>query len=346
MADLRVVDLFCGAGGFALGFHRAGGYSCVLAVDNDPACTETFAVNFPDARVITADVREIDLAGVDADVLVAGPPCQGFSTLNRARRGDPRNALTLEVLRGCDSCEPSAVAVENVAPFLESAEGRRLVAELRQRGYRVRAGLVNAADFGVPQRRLRALVVGVRAETHAWPRTTHSDDSSSGLPRHRTVADALAFLPPEPDGRNWHRAYGTSNTTVIERYRAVPEGGSRLDLPAELRYACWVDARGHSDVLGRLHWRRPSGTVRTEFFRPEKGRFLHPSQNRPITVREAARLQSFPDSFVFPESQSLTAVAREIGNAIPPRLAEAVACGIAGVVGQDTAPAVRRSAAR
>lgn len=346
MTELRVVDLFCGAGGFALGFDRAHRYSCVLAVDDDPACTETFALNFPDARVVTGDVREVDLAGVDADVLVAGPPCQGFSTLNRARRGDSRNALTREVLRGCDGFEPLAVAVENVPPFLEAEEGRHLVVGLRQRGYRVRAGVVNGADYGVPQRRLRALVVGVRADGSAWPRPTHSAESSSRLPRHRTVADALALLPTQPDDRNWHRRYAATSAIAYERYRAVPEGGSRLDLPTDLRYACWVDARGHGDVLGRLHWRRPSGTLRTEFFRPEKGRFLHPSENRPITPREAARLQSFPDSFVFPERQTLTAVARQIGNAIPPRLAEAIAREIASVLVADVAATSVKPVAR
>jgi DNA (cytosine-5)-methyltransferase 1 len=325
MTDLTVVDLFCGAGGFALGFHRAGGYSCVLALDHDVDSTETFSLNFPSARVITADVRNVDFADTRADVIVAGPPCQGFSTLNRSRANDARNALVFEVLRACDQAGARAVVVENVPPFLDAPEGRRLLTQLRQRGFGTRSGVVNAADYGVAQRRLRALVVGLRGRAAVWPRPSHSDDPASGLPRHRTVADALALLPPNPDGRGWHRPYDLTNAAMAERYRAVPEGGSRRDLPSDLTLDCWVDTRGYGDVLGRLHWRRPATTVRTEFHRPEKGRFLHPTEHRPLTPREAARLQSFPDSFAFPETQTLTSVARQIGNAIPPRLAQAIA---------------------
>jgi DNA (cytosine-5)-methyltransferase 1 len=188
--------------------------------------------------------------------------------------------------------------------------------------------VLNAADFGVAQRRLRALVVAVRGSS-VWPRPTHSDDPSTGLARHRTVADALALLPAVPDGRNWHRPYEATSRIAAERYRAVPEGGSRVDLPRDLTLDCWVETEGYKDVLGRLHWRRPATTVRTEFYRPEKGRFLHPTEHRPLTPREAARVQSFPDSFVFPESQALSSVARQIGNAMPPRLAEAVARDLA-----------------
>lgn len=314
-----------------MGFDRAGGYSCILAVDHDTDSTETFSLNFPGAQVVTADVRRVDLGDIRADVIVAGPPCQGFSTLNRSRANDARNALVFEVVRACDQTGARAVVVENVPPFLEAPEGRRLLTQLRQRGFGTRSGVVNAADYGVAQRRLRALVVGLRGGAAVWPRASHSDDPASGLPRHRTVADALALLPPTPDGRNWHRPYDLTNA-MAERYRAVPEGGSRRDLPADLTLDCWVDTRGYTDVLGRLHWRRPATTVRTEFQRPEKGRFLHPTEHRPLTAREAARLQSFPDSFAFPETQTLTSVARQIGNAIPPRLAQAIAQELASAL--------------
>ncbi len=195
---------------------------------------------------------------------------------------------------------------------------------LRDRGYSVRADVVNAADFGVPQRRLRAILSATRCgDEPAWPRPTHGH----GTPRaHRTVADAFALLPTTPDGRNWHRPYPA--TAQLERIRSVREGGARSDLPVDLVLDCWRNTRGFSDVLGRLVWHRPAVTMRTEFFRPEKGRFLHPTEDRPVTVREAARLQSFPDAFVLPESQTLTSVARQIGNAMPPRLAEAVGLAI------------------
>jgi DNA (cytosine-5)-methyltransferase 1 len=136
------------------------------------------------------------------------------------------------------------------------------------------------------------------------------------------VADAFALLPTVPDGRNWHRSHITPGQ--IGRVRAIPEGGARRDLPPDLVLDCWKNTDGFNDVMGRLAWHRPATTVRTEFFRPAKGRFLHPTADRPITVREAARLQSFPDGFVFPETHTLQSVGRQIGNALPPRLAQAI----------------------
>ena len=156
-----------------------------------------------------------------------------------------------------------------------------------------------------------------------WPRATHSARGQT-LPKHRTVADAFSLLPTRATGFAWHRDEYRSRSERFERVRAVPEGGSRRDLPADLVLDCWKGTRGFGDVMGRLEWHRPATTVRTEFFRPEKGRFLHPSEDRPITPREAARLQSFPDSFEFPEVHTLTSIGRQIGNAMPPRLARAI----------------------
>jgi DNA (cytosine-5)-methyltransferase 1 len=324
---LSVIDLFSGAGGFSLGFHEAGWFDCVLALDTDRDCTETFATNFPSADIMHADVRDIDPSGLAADVIVGGPPCQGFSRLNRGRAGDSRNALSLEIVRWTKVIAPSAVAIENVPAFLRSEAGYKLQVGLRGLGYLVRAGIVDAADFGVPQHRKRALVLAVRGRTSVWPRPTHDGRPEGSLRSHRTVADAFSLLPTLPDERNWHREH-VSSAQARQRYRAVRQGGDRRDLPSDLTLRCWRGASGFSDVMGRLHWHKPSITVRTEFFRPEKGRFLHPTADRPITVREAARLQSFPDTFVFPETQTITSVARQIGNAIPPRLARAVALSL------------------
>jgi DNA (cytosine-5)-methyltransferase 1 len=309
------VDLFAGAGGFTLGLRRVGGVLDV-AIDADRDCVETLRTNTPAGSVVHGDVRDHDHER-KVDVVVAGPPCQGFSKLNRRRNGDERNVLYAEILRCVESTSPTCVVVENVPGFLQTEKATALAAALRQRGYSVRSGVVNAADYGVPQRRLRALLCAARrGRGLPWPNSTHT------APRHRTVADAFTLLPTTPDGANWHRPY--PRLSQLERIRSVPEGGSRRDLPADLVLDCWRETTGFSDVLGRLAWHKPAVTVRTEFFRPEKGRFLHPSEDRPITVREAARLQSFPDEFVFPEGQTLTSVARQIGNAIPPRLAEAI----------------------
>jgi DNA (cytosine-5)-methyltransferase 1 len=138
----------------------------------------------------------------------------------------------------------------------------------------------------------------------------------------RTVRQAIGDLPDDPDGANWHVGRNLSELS-LRRFAAIPEGGNRYDLPDELKSPCWrKTTSGRTDVLGRAHWDHPSCTIRTEFFKPEKGRYLHPVANRPLTHREAARLQTFPDDFEFVGSR--TQVARQIGNAVPVDLAEQV----------------------
>jgi DNA (cytosine-5)-methyltransferase 1 len=338
----KFIDLFAGAGGFTLGLERAGGDPCSIAVEADPDCAETFRRNFPRATILESDVRDVDFRGMGADVVVAGPPCQGFSLLNRRREGDPRRVLFAEVLRCAEEARPSFVLVENVASFAESDEAEELRKALEERGFSVRIGIVNAAEFGVPQRRRRALCVASSGRfAPPWPVPTHGAPGGS-LPAYRTVADAFSLLPTKPDGRAWHRDDYRTRSDQIERLRSIREGGSRHDLPPDLVLECWKEADGFNDVLGRLEWHRPATTIRTEFFRPEKGRFLHPSEDRPVTPREAARLQSFPDDFELLECQGLYSVARQIGNAIPPRLAEAMGKAIVAAV--RDAPRSRRRA--
>jgi DNA (cytosine-5)-methyltransferase 1 len=324
----QFIDLFAGAGGFSLGLEASGGARDSVAVEADPDCAETFRINFPSATVLECDVRDVEYADYRAEVVVGGPPCQGFSLLNRRRQGDSRNVLWNEIVRAVDALEPSVVVVENVAAFAEAPESAALVEGLSERGYSARIDVVNAADYGVPQRRKRTLLAAAREGVPLpWPVATHAQ-RGEGLPPHRTVAEALSMLPTEPNGADWHRDDYLSRSDQIERLRSIREGGSRHDLPPDLVFDCWKDTDGFNDVLGRLEWHRPSTTIRTEFFRPEKGRFLHPSADRPITPREAARLQSFPDSFVFPEHQTLYSVGRQIGNAMPPRLAKAIGTAI------------------
>lgn len=325
-------DLFAGAGGLSLGLHNAGGLGR-LAVEADHECVETYGLNFPDTEVVDKDVRAMVWEGVEVDVVVGGPPCQGFSSLGRRRDNDPRNSLTLEMLRCVEIVSPMALVIENVPRFLESRQCYDIRERLRELGYATRSGVLNCIDFGVPQRRTRAVMVAaVRGLPLPWPRPTHGDQ---GQPHHRTVADAFSRLPIEPDGRNWHDAKSFSDI-YLDRFRSITEGGARHQLPPDLVLPCWREASGHGDVLGRLEWHRPATTVRTEFFRPEKGRFLHPAADRPITVREAARLQSFPDSFVFPEHHTLYSMGRQIGNAVPPLLGAAIGRELAITVQEAT----------
>lgn len=142
----------------------------------------------------------------------------------------------------------------------------------------------------------------------------------------RTVRDAIGDIPPHPTEKNWHIGRNPKEISLA-RYKAIPPGGNRFDLPRELQPKCWIKkTKGGTDLMGRLWWDRPSVTIRTEFFKPEKGRYLHPEEHRPITHREAMRLQSFPDSFVFVGSK--IEVAKQVGNAVPPPLAYAVALAV------------------
>jgi DNA (cytosine-5)-methyltransferase 1 len=333
------VDLFAGCGGFTVGFRAVGAGRHHVAIESNADCVETLRLNFPEATVISTDARNLDYAELSADVLVAGPPCQGFSALNRNGTGDARNSLSWEVVRFVEDVRPRIVVIENVPRYLTALEGKAVVAALREAGYVVRAETVSLADFGVPQRRVRALVVGcLPGVPHPWPEATHGPRSSSGRP-YRTVADAFALLPETPDGVNWHVA-PSERPEYSRRYAAIPEGGGRRHLPADLRLPCWRSPTGFSDVMGRLHWHKPAATIRTEFFRPEKGRYLHPVANRPITIREAARLQSFPDGFLFPEHQLKTSIGRQIGNAVPPRAAEAIGRAIRRALGEDPSPVI------
>ena len=198
--------------------------------------------------------------------------------------------------------------------------------------------VLNAAEYGVPQTRRRAIVIGSRGAQPYPPHKTHGPRAEDGWPYAdvRTAFENPTALSQEPDGRNWHVGRAGIRDLSLQRYRAVPpSGGNRFQMQRVLRDAagrpdlvprCWREKRtGTTDVFGRMWWDRPSPTIRTEFYKPEKGRYLHPEAHRPITVREAARLQTFPDDFVFPAQQRMSSVAKQIGNAVPPVLAAALA---------------------
>lgn len=328
------LDLFAGCGGLALGFKEAG-FKPVGAVEWDPDSAATYRRNVDENIYVgdIADVREWPTA----DIVVGGPPCQGFSQLGTRDPEDPRNRLWRHYLRALDKSGAKAFVMENVPQLLRSPQFSLFLDQVGRRGFAVVAEVLCAADFGVPQMRSRAIVVGSLAGKPFLPPRTHGPKAGTGIP-YVTVRDAIGAepaLPRRPDGNNWHVERPGIRATSRVRYGAVPQnGGNRFQMQANLDSAdlghlvppCWRrKTSGTTDVFGRLWWDRPALTVRTEFFKPEKGRYLHPSANRPITVREAARLQSFPDSFGFPDGQSMLSVARQVGNAVPPVLARAIA---------------------
>ncbi|WP_459925150.1 DNA cytosine methyltransferase [Desulfatiferula olefinivorans] len=354
----RVIDLFSGAGGMSLGFSQWFGqpFQHVWANDFNRFCIDTYNENIGPVGVVGDIVDILDRGGADipaADVVIGGPPCQGFSLLNRNRKSDPRKKLWRPYLEVVRMSGASIFVMENVPQLLGTAEHNEIVGAAEAMGFCVHQDKLIAADYGVPQARTRAFIIGCRFADPALifpPRKTHvgpnGPDARPGLPfnredylpkpaRRQTVRDAIGDLPvPEgtevrtvPPPLDLH--FGRNPTELSrKRYRAIPdEGMNRFDLQRlapELTPACWRKKKsGGTDLFGRLWWDRPSVTIRTEFFKPEKGRYLHPEQHRPITHREAARIQSFPDGFRFTGSKR--EIAMQIGNAVPPLLAARVA---------------------
>lgn len=356
--SIRSIDLFAGAGGLSLGFEMANvvlkglRFDPVLAVENNPAAALTFGTNFG-VPVYTDHIESFDPGDYPkVELLVGGPPCQGFSPLGRNRDEASRrslNELWRYYIEAVIAIEPWVFVIENVPGFQRSTQFRELTTQMSQhellREYRYSFGVLDALDYGVPQRRRRGIFIAARNREVRWPPLVTHGDGTLLLERHRTVRDAISDLPPEPTtdypvdlgGKQDLHIRRNPTQVSLERYRAIPEGGNRFDLQRErpdLTPACWArKSTGTTDVMGRLWWDRPAFTIRTEFYKPEKGRYLHPLQDRPLTHREAARLQTFPDSFIFEGSK--TEIARQIGNAVPPRLGRAIALHVAKLLGQD-----------
>jgi DNA (cytosine-5)-methyltransferase 1 len=324
-----------------------GAFQCVAAVDYDKASVETHSANIPGpgfAMTVDDWLRDYDVPL--ADVVIGGPPCQGFSLLNKNRSGDERRALWEPYLEVVARSQASVFVMENVAELYRSPE----LIDIRQRaeelGFDTQAAVLNTADYGVAQTRKRTIVLGWRRARFGSspifpPLQTHSEPGRhSNLPRWRTVRDEIQDLPApigtEIEGEGTLSLHIRRNPTPksVARYKAVPKGGNRFDLQKnapELTPDCWLrKTSGGTDLFGRLWWDRPSVTIRTEFFKPEKGRYLHPEQHRPITHREAARLMGFPDDFTFRGTK--VEIARQIGNAVPPPFAAALGDMVVGIL--------------
>lgn len=355
MKSVRLIDLYCGAGGLTVGFTWLSQhpYKPVWANDFNQYAAETYNKNFgPHCKV--GDITEILSNGTEipsADVVIGGPPCQGFSLLNKKRADDPRKELWFPFMEVVKRSGARAFVMENVPQLIGSSEHAEILEYAEREGFACWSGVLLAADYGVPQLRKRAVIVGYKdahpADFFPPPKTNYSPRiepnrlekefsfyTENALP-WRTVRDAIGDLPKpvgteireEEPPLNLH--FGRSPTPLSKaRYRAIPkEGMNRFDLERiapDLTPECWKRKRqGGTDLFGRMWWDRPSFTIRTEFFKPEKGRYLHPSSHRPITHREAARIQTFPDHFEFVGSK--IEIARQIGNAVPPLLAAKVA---------------------
>jgi len=323
------IDLFAGCGGMSLGLMWAG-FQNLLAVEWDASSCETFKANIS-TRILQCAIQEVETFPI-CDLLVGGPPCQGFSNLGEKLPNDPRRQLWRHFLRAVRDARPAIFIMENVPPLLKSAEREEIWREARKLGYEIDGRILNGADYGTPQLRKRAFVIGSRIGVPLFPEPTHRNPNeepsfeTGKLPVWRTVRDAIGNLPRVPDGVNWHIGRNPTEKS-LRRYRCIPAGGNRWDLPVELMPECWKKkTQGGTDLFGRLWWDKPSVTIRTEFYKPEKGRYLHPEEDRPITHREAARLQGFDDDFEFRGKKIEVGI--QIGNAVPPPLAHRIGLSV------------------
>nr|WP_255411519.1 DNA cytosine methyltransferase [Blastococcus sp. TF02-8] len=346
------MDLFSGAGGMTEGFHASGPFETVQAVEMDAAAAASYAATFGDIVHVgpigdwlaTWEVPSVD-------VVIGGPPCQGFSTLGKQNAEDIRNALWRDYAQTIVRAAPKYFVLENVGAFLASRQFGDLRAATEPGGlladYSFQADVLNAADFGAAQARRRTILIGHHRDLPApgLPAATHAGRQVSlkavlkGV-RARVEATELPERSTTVDGRARPGAFRTTElhvgrtytSTSMARIRSIPPGGNRFDIPKGLLPPCWQKhTSGSADVMGRLHWDKPSVTIRTEFFKPEKGRYLHPSEDRALTHYEAALIQGFPKTHRWVGSK--TAIARQIGNAVPIPLGRAIANHLADALG-------------
>jgi DNA (cytosine-5)-methyltransferase 1 len=345
------IDLFAGAGGLTAGLHMGSRrIRTVRAVEHDFAAAATFEANHGRGLVYAGGIEEWlrDEEVPEVDLVVGGPPCQGFSQLNRKRVGSERNALWEKYAETIARAKPKWFVMENVSTFLNAPEYLQFL-ELTEPGgpladWSLDARVLVAADYGAAQMRKRTVVLGHRRDVVApgFPIPTHDRRG------HATVAEALdgvrkavtaIELPRKTTAFAEHTLPGVFRSDELHltrdyeersqrRFRAIPAGGNRFDLPEDLKTPGWrKHTSGSGDVMGRLVWDRPSVTIRTEFFKPEKGRYLHPTEHRAITHFEAARIQGFPDDYRWVGSK--VDIARQIGNAVPLALGRALGQAIA-----------------
>jgi DNA (cytosine-5)-methyltransferase 1 len=334
--EFNYVEGFCGPGGMSLGLKEAH-LKPLLAFDYDGPTVATYQKNLGshghqiDARAL--DVKALrKLAGLKKNdelfLFAGGPPCQGFSKQKRgAHLGDERNDLVLDYLRFVAALQPCYFFFENVAIFGQK-RGLEFVEEFKVRlgNYRIQSAFLNAANFGLPQTRERFVMVGVRndiPDDYSIPQST--------VGRWKTIKEAIGNLPSPPLDYTTHPKYfnhqrARVTQANIDRFSHVPQGGGWQDIPKKLRLPCHqrvdVSSGGWPDVYGRLSWDGQCPTITGGFDSFTRGRYGHPSEDRPLTPREAARIQGFPDWFEFVGNRG--DVRKQIGNAVPPPLAKAI----------------------
>lgn len=335
------IDLFSGCGGLTQGLKDAG-FRVLAAVEIDARARETFGLNHEDVNLVGSDIRDLTIEQIlqdcrlqigELDLLAGCPPCQGFSTLRSRNRAnaihDVRNDLIEEFGRLALGLRPKLVMMENVPALARFDKFKAFVRALEAANYKVRTEVLDVSDFEVPQRRKRLILSASRigAPRLAEPSTLK-----------RTVRQTIGWLPKAGgSGDDLHdKTSGPRSARVQAMIQVIPkDGGSRHSLPTEMQLGCHGRTSGFNDVYGRMRWDTPSPTITGGCHNPSKGRFLHPQEDRPITLREAALLQGFPRSYKFKVEHGKEAIALMIGNALPPPFIAAHSRAMAQGLGDD-----------
>lgn len=323
------ISLFSGGGGLDMGFKQAG-YHIVWAIDNNRDAVNTYRRNVGN-EIVYGDITSTDLDEIpSADVVIGGPPCQSFSLAGNRHCDDHRGRLVWRYLDIIKKVSPKVFLFENVTGLISAKdkEGNSILEKLlktfKEIGYQSSWQLVNAADYGVPQMRKRVIIVGMKKGKFDFPETTHNEKGTNGKKKHISVEEAIGDLPDAgKSDRVSEHEYPTMS--MLDRYICshVKPGGNYMDIPDDvpsIRIQRLKREGGHTTCYGRMLPNKPSYTVNTYFNRPNVGCNIHYKYDRIITLREAMRLQTFPDDYEF-VSNSKHGKNLIVGNAVPPRLA-------------------------
>ena len=340
---LKICDIFCGAGGLSYGFAKEKCFEIVFACDNDKSAIASYQANHPRTKTIHKDISELDSTDLKefapVDILLGGPPCQSYSTLGK-RQMDKRANLFKEYLRVLEFFMPKAFVFENVVGLLSMKKGELfsyICENFEKLGYKIYHKILNAADFGVPQIRQRVIVVGIRREfskDFTFPQATHKYFIS--------LEQAIGDLPPIKSGENGnHLGYQhgacndflyfvrkgnilsehespKNNANLIRIMQLLQDGQCKDNLPLSVR-----PRSGYANTYAKMWWKKPAPTITRNFATPSSSRCIHPRDSRALSIREGARLQSFPDNYIFCGNTSDKKL--QIGNAVPPLVSMALA---------------------
>lgn len=347
MAKYNVLDLFAGVGGLSYGFSKLPEFNIIAANEIEKDIAAAYTLNHPSVEMLNCDINGLTaevlgktLGGQKIQLVVGGPPCQSYSTLGK-RQMDARANLFMQYKRILSILEPQAFVFENVVGILSMDKGRlfkQVKREFEDIGYTLKYQVLDAVDYGVPQHRERVILVGFKGENNfEYPAATHGE----GLKPYVTLKDAIGDLPVLNSGESSDSYAGKadndflrfvrSESTLLTEHsapkngahlikimQALKDGQSKDDLPEDIR-----PKSGYGNTYAKLWWDKPSTTITRNFACPSSSRCIHPRDSRAMTIREGARLQSFPDDYKFFGSDGMKRL--EIGNAVPPLLSVAIA---------------------